>query len=290
MKPRLFASVVVCLVCVAFARASSGDSGPAGIVSELQGSANIKEPRKPQRALQVYDWIADGASIAAGRGSRVVIVLASGARFALKEGPSVAIVGGTLPVSRNVEALSNFPPLPVVAPIASQVGPPTSAATRVRGRSFSRVYPAGHITLADSTTLRFEGPAGESKYLVTVRDQSGASVLQREIEDGIVVVPRHLLAPGHSYEWRVTVSGDSATATSASGAFATLGAATASARSALRSQLSTDDAEDLVLLARVDERLGLLYEARETLAVAAAKTPDDKVVRDMLTHLEKQLR
>ena len=27
-------------------------SGPAGIVSELQGSANIRELRKPQRALQ----------------------------------------------------------------------------------------------------------------------------------------------------------------------------------------------------------------------------------------------
>ena len=93
----------------------------------------------------------------------MVIVLASGARFALKEGPRVAVVGGTLPVSRNVEALSNFPPLPVVAPIAFQVGPPTSAATRVRGRSFSKVYPAGHTTLADSTTLRFEGPAGTSK-------------------------------------------------------------------------------------------------------------------------------
>ena len=158
MKPRLFVSVVVCFACVAFARASSGESGPAGIVSELQGSANIRELRKPQRALQVYDWITDGASIAADRGSRVVIVLASGARFALKEGPRVAIVGGTLPVSRNVEALSNFPPLPVVAPIASQVGPPTSAATRIRGRSFSKVYPEGHTTLADSTTLRLKGP------------------------------------------------------------------------------------------------------------------------------------
>ena len=89
MKPRLFASVVVCFACVAFARVSSGDSGPAGIVSELQGSANIRELRKPQRALQVYDWITDGASIAADRGSRVVIVLASGVRFALKEGPRV---------------------------------------------------------------------------------------------------------------------------------------------------------------------------------------------------------
>jgi hypothetical protein len=106
VKHRLFASVVVCFACVAFARASSGDSGPAGIVSELQGSANIRELRKPQRALQVYDWITDGASIAVDRGSRVVIVLASGARFALKEGPRVAVVGGTLPVSRNVEALS----------------------------------------------------------------------------------------------------------------------------------------------------------------------------------------
>ena len=289
MKPRLFASVVVCFACVAFARASSGDSGPAGIVSELQGSANIRELRKPQRALQVYDWITDGASIAADRGSRVVIVLASGARFALKEGPRVAVVGGTLPVSRNVEALSNFPPLPVVAPIASQVGPPTSAATRVRGRSFSKVYPAGHTTLADSTTLRFEGPAGTSKYIVTIHDQSGASVLQSEIEDRAVVVPPHVLEPGHGYTWRVTVSGDSATPTSASGAFMTLPVPTASVRSALRSQLG-GDAEDLILLARVDEQLGLLYEARETLAAAAAKTPDDRVVRDMLSHHEQQLR
>jgi hypothetical protein len=290
MKLRLFAFVVACLPLIGLVATLSGDSGPAGIVSELQGSAIVKEPRKQQRTLQVYDWIADGASITAGRGSRVVIVLASGARFALKEGARGALVGGTLSVSGNVEALPNFPPLPVIAPLASTVGPPKPAATRVRGRSFSNLYPAGHATLADSTTLRFEGPAGASKYLVTVHDQGGAPVLQQEIEDGIVVVPPHLLAPGHSYQWRVTVSGDSATPTSASGAFATLGAATASARSALRSRLSIDDAEDLVLLARVDEQLGLLYEARETLTVAAAKTPDDKVVRDMLTRLEQQLR
>jgi len=69
----------------------------------------------------------------------------------------------------------------------------------------------------------------------------------------------------------------------------TLPVPTASVRSALRLRLS-GDAEDLILLARVDEQLGLLYEARETLAAAAAKTPDDKVVRDMLSHLEQQLR
>jgi len=92
MKCRLFIGLAFCVVlaqCVALAR---DESGPAAIVSELQGSTTVKEPGKAQRTLEIYDRLSEGATITVGKGSRVVLVLVNGARFALKEHARVAVL------------------------------------------------------------------------------------------------------------------------------------------------------------------------------------------------------
>ena len=291
MKSCLFAVFVFCVLVAPFVVASARDeSGPAAIVSELQGSATVKEPGKAQRALEIYDWLGEGATITVGKGSQVVLVLVNGARFALKERARVAVRRAGLPASADVERLPPFPPLPVVAPIASAGVPPISAATRVRGSSIRNVYPSGHSTLADGTTLRFDGPRGITGYLVTIEDQTRAPVWRHETEHGAVVVPPDVLEPGRSYRWRVTAIGISEPPLNATGTFVTLSASTARTRIALRSGLAAGNLGSVVLLARVDEQLGLLREARESLAAAAAQAPQDESLQRMLARIEKQLQ
>ena len=290
MKCRLFVGLAFCVVLAQFVALARDESGPAAIVSELQGSATVKEPGTAQRALEIYDWVGEGASIAVSKGTRVVIVLTSGARFALKERARVTVLRAGLPASAGVEPLPPFPPLPVVAPIASAAVPAISAATRVRGSSIRNLYPSGHSTLADGTTLRFDGPRGVTGYLVTIEDQTGAPVWRQEIEHGAVTVPPDVLEPGRRYRWRVTAIGNSDPPLSASGAFVTLSASAARTRITLRSALAAGDLGSLILLARVDEQLGLLREARESVATAAATAPEDRAIQQLLARIEKQFQ
>jgi hypothetical protein len=289
VKSHLFAVFAFCLVSAQFVASARDESGPAAIVSELQGSATVKEPGKSQRALEIYDWVGEGASITVGKGSQVTLVLASGARFALKERARVVVRAG-LPASAHVERLPPFPPLPIVAPIASSTVPPISAATRVRGSSIRNLYPSGHSTLADDTTLRFDGPRGVTGYLVTIEDLTGALVWQHETEHDAIIVPPDVLEPGHSYRWRVTVIGNPEPPLNARGTFVTLPASTTRTRIALRSGLGAGNLGSVILLARVDEHLGLWREARESLAAAAAKAPEDTSIQRMLARIEKQLQ
>ena len=290
MKSRLFTVLTFCVLVAPFVVAAKDERGPAAIVSELQGSTTVKEPGKAQRTLEIYDWLSEGATITVGKGSRVVLVLVNGARFALKEHARVAVLRAGLPTSADVERLPAFPPLPVVAPIASAVVPPISAATRVRGSSIRNLYPSGHSTLADGTTLRFDGPGGVTGYLVTIEDQTRAPVWRHETEHGAVVVPPDVLEPGRSYRWRVTAIGIAEPPLNATGTFVTLPASTARTRIALRSGLAAEELSSVILQARVDEQLGLLREAREALAAAAAQAPQDGSLQRMLAQIEKQLQ
>ena len=288
MKPWFFALIAVSMIPCQPAWPMRADSAPAAIVAELRGSASVKETGRPERALQLYDWLHDGASISVGKESYAVVIFASGARFALKERARVTLGGNNLSPSTGVEQLSSLPPLPVVAPIASVAALPISAATRVRGASIRNVYPAGHATLAERTILHFDGPRGVIGYEIAVEDAMGTPLLTREIEtDGAVAVPSNVLQPGQEYKWRVSVRGSSAAGSSARGTFVTLSASTAETRRALRAGLRDDDLDSALLLACVDEQLGLFYEAREALAAAAAKAPENPIVRQMLVRVEK---
>lgn len=289
--------LAVCVMLSQLAMSAAADSEPVAIVSELYGSATVTEGGKAQRGLQVYDWLTEGASITVANGSNVVLVLASGARFSLKEHARVAVRRAGLRTSSAVQALPPLPPLPVVAPIASAArgargdlaSPTISGAIRIRGPSIRNLYPSGHATIADNTTLRFDGPRGVTAYLVTVEDEKRSTILELQTEREDLMVPPGALEPGRRYTWRVTVVGDSV-ALPARGTFVTLPALTAQSRSALRSSLSRDQPGNLILLARIDERLGLLMEARDALAAAAAQSPEDPRAQQMLAAIDKQLQ
>ena len=288
--------LAVCVMLSQLTLSAAADGEPVAIVSELHGSATVTEGGKAH-PLQVYDWLTEGASITVANGSNVVLVLASGARFSLKEQARVTVRRTGLRTSPAVQALPSLPPLPVVAPIASSAGgargdsasPTIAGAIRIRGASIRNLYPSGHATLADNTTLRFNGPRGVTGYLVTVEDEKRSTILELQTEREDLTVPRGTLEPGRRYTWRVTIVGDSV-ALPARGTFVTLPALTAQSRSALRSSVNGDQPGNLILLARIDERLGLLKEARDALAAAAAQSPEDPRVQQMLAAIDKQLQ
>ncbi len=291
MDVRSLTFVTLCLLAThpLASAARVGESGPAAIVAELQGSVTVREQGERQRPLQLFDWINEGALISVAKGARVVVILESGARFALQEGARATLSRAGLPSDPRIERLPALPPLPTVAPLADSRGPAVSAATRLRGRSIRNMYPLGHTTLAERTSLRFEGPNGVAGYRVTIEDEVGSPVFQLETERAPVLVPPGVLEPGRNYSWQVTLFGAS-TPLNARARFATLSHDTARARSVLRSSLDDQKVADLVLFARIDERLGLLQEARDGLAMAAASAPEDEVVQRMLTRIEQQLR
>jgi hypothetical protein len=88
MKARLFAGVAFCVLLAQSVLLPQHEKGPAAIVSELRGTATVKEPGKARRPLEIYDWVDEGASIAVGNGSHLVLVFASGAcRFSKPRDP-----------------------------------------------------------------------------------------------------------------------------------------------------------------------------------------------------------
>jgi hypothetical protein len=275
---------------------SAADDGSA-IVSELRGSATVREDGKPERVVQLYDWVAERATLSVAKRSRVVLVLATGERFELAENARVTILRSGLPISPTVRMLPAVSPIPVVPPIASSTegGSGTnampravSAAVRIRGSSFGNLYPSGNTTIADQTTLRFDGPKAASTFRITVNDEKGTPIFDAKTGEGHVVVPPGVLQADRTYAWSVTVADDSVSA-EAEATFQTLPASTVDARGSFVASLRNDSVRDLALLARIDERLGLLNEARDELSAAAKQAPDDRQLRRMLARLNERL-
>jgi hypothetical protein len=295
LHPILIVAFAACVVTNGVAAALPGDDAEA-IISELRGSATLEASGKPRRAVQLYDWLAEGTTITVGKRSTVVIVLASGARFELHEKARVTILPANLPAAALVTTLPSFPPLPVVPPVATRAGiagatrasTGRSAGVRIRGSSIQHLYPAGDATIADETTLRFDAPKGATAYLVTIEDEQGSRIFEIKTDRTDVAVPPGVLGPGRGYYWRVAVAGD-LTRSSAGAAFATLLASTTEARRALIARVRRDDAHDLALIGRIDERLGLLIEARDELGTAATRAPGDQRLRQLVGSIESRL-
>jgi hypothetical protein len=239
--------------------------------------------------------VTEGARITVAKRSTVVIALASGLRFELGEGARVTVLRGGLPISASVRSLPPLPPFPIVPSIAAGTAgrrSPTwaeSAAVRVRGSSLRNLYPSGDATIADRTTLRFDGPSAAKAYLVNIVDEGDRPVFDVKTERRVVAVPAGVLETGRRYYWRVSVEDDSAAPARSEAAFTTLPASTVQTREAFIARLRHDDAGDLGLLAQVDKRLGLSMEARDELVTAAARAPNDGHLRRMLGDLDKQL-
>src|SRR5262249_17753430 len=139
--------------------------------------------------LQLYDWLDEGMTIALAKRSIVVIVLASGARFELREGARVTILLGPLRASASVRSLPPLPAVPDVPPILVSGRTArgfTSGAVRIPGgvegirvRAIRRLYPSNEdATIATSTRLRFEGPDTANGYVINISDFGLRSVFE----------------------------------------------------------------------------------------------------------------
>jgi hypothetical protein len=295
MVPIAIAIVSMCLAPADIALPLADDG--VAIVAELRGSATIREPGNPERQVQTYDWVAENATITVANRSLVVLVMATGSRYELAENAQVVVVRGGLPISRTVRALPAFPSVPSVAPIEASSGAATrkgaaarvsSGAERIRGSSISNIYPSEVATIAEKTTLRFRTSSGATSFLVVIQDDQRRPVFDIKVGRGEVVVPPGVLEAGRRYNWRVTVVDDFLTG-EAEAAFTTLPAPTVQAREAFVAVLHPGDAHQLALLALVDERLGLLLEARDELVEADRRAPGDPEIRRILARIGKQL-
>jgi hypothetical protein len=284
----------VCLATPGFAWSSADDG--AAIVAELRGSATIQDPDGRKRQLERYEWLAQGANITVAKRSRVILVLATGARFELAEDARVTVDPAGLPISRTVRALPAFPPVPTLPPLDAPSDAGTrkttsaavSGAMRIRGSSVGRMYPSDVATIAEKTTLRFRAPNGATAFFVVVEDEEGRRVFDIRSARAEIVVPPGTLGAGRRYSWRVTVEDDILPA-EGEAAFTTLSASTVLGRDAFVAGLRRDNPGELALLALIDERLGLLIEARDELVDADKRAPGDPQVRQMLGRIRERI-
>jgi hypothetical protein len=143
--------------------------------------------------------------------------------------------------------------------------------------------------LPDSTVLRI--PLTEPGIMaVEIQDGDGRSIFQAETRAGCVPVPRGILEAGTWYRWELRGPKERGSFPVAEAEFHTLARDDLERRTALESRLENEgDAQALALMAAVDRRLGLLAEAREELAAALAKAPENAELLGALEDLDGEM-
>jgi hypothetical protein len=131
--------------------------------------------------------------------------------------------------------------------------------------------------------LSFTPAAGGARYVVSVLDPAGRTVFTVETGDHRLALPAAALRPGTTYLWRVVTVGRAGATLRGEAEFRTLGQRTVRARERLRRALlarpGSGDAAARLALAEVDRRLGLVNEAAEGAAAAAAMAPGDAALQ-----------
>lgn len=249
------------------------------IVASMSGTATVRSGDAAPQPVKLFDWVADGTTIEVAKGGSVTLAFANGTRYELSEGARATLgANGFTSITGKKRDLTAVPPLPNVAAIASTGEQTRPAAFRVRGAKITGLYPhAGASALANETTLRFDAVPQAARYKVEIEDEAGSTLLEVETDTPSVVVSPGVLAAGQHYYWRVRTL-DSGVSARGESDFTTLSAEHAASRNALR-KAAIADASSLPLLAEIDRRLGLLYEANQELREAAAKAPNDAALQ-----------
>jgi hypothetical protein len=292
MRVRIaFALLASSLVALAPARSSAATppETPVAIVYGLSGHATSGQ--SPPKPLSVFDWLPASTSLEVGPASTVSIAFANGTRYELGPGAKVRVEADDLGTrSGPVRRLPSVPRIPILAPIVDKASlASSSGAVRVRGAAALALYPArGARSLADATVLHFGAVPGASRYAIRITDAGGRVAFEKETTDTRVVLPAGLLRAGAQYAWSLRAITADGTVQAANSQISTLDQQSASARAALAASLRrSGDPASLALLAGVDERLGLLWEARDELRLADRQ---DTRFRDTLERLEQELK
>ncbi|MEZ5417308.1 MAG: hypothetical protein R2708_08190 [Vicinamibacterales bacterium] len=282
----LIAAIVAAALALPVAAQPGPDTAPAAIVARLRGSAVVDGAPSP-RPLRLFDRLVPGDVVRTGSGSEIVLVFRTGtrarvtanSRARLEDARAVRLAGA-------VEALPAVPTVPLVAPVAGAGR--TITAVRIRATALKLFGPPpGAMTLADDTRLEFEPVAG-SRYEIEILDTAGALVYRAEVSTSRFTVPPTALAPGVSYEWKVTARLPTGFTSAGESRFRTLGAEAVHARENLRSALA-GERDAASLLAEVDRSLGLWREALDGFRAARAAGVEDVVIGERIADLERRL-
>lgn len=282
--------VVTSFAAAAVAAPAFSADAPIAIVSQLEGTAHVTATSSPRASVALFDWIPRGASVEIAPGSKAVIAFANGKRWELGERAKVTVdESGVTSSTGTVRQLASLPPMPVIAPVASN-GSHRAAATRIRGSKLEGLYPnESAVTLADETVLRFSPDAGASRYRIEVESENGDTVFHADTDSTSVVISPGILKAGARYYWKVRTLDKIGSTARGEAEFATLAADKAESRAALKKALlATADAPSLALLAEIDRSLGLLHEAEAGLQAAIAKSPNDAALRVALERVRRE--
>jgi len=268
---------------------------PVAIIFGLSGEVFRTDPGQQRRAAALFDLLPAGTALEVGPGSHISLAFATGRRWELGGGGGIArVILGTTDLtdrSGDVRSLPKLSRLPRLAPIRKEdhAGHKAGAVT-IRGERITGLYPGrGTTALAEATVLRFHAVDPGARYQVEVQDgHDGAMVFSAETSDTAVKVPADHLHPGESYHWVVRTLGRPLGDARGETSFRTLDRDTARRREALRRAASRQ--KDLtVLLAGVDQQIGLLAEARDELRTAAAASPAETGLRTALAQTEQEI-
>lgn len=265
--------VLFCSILPAFGASN------AALIASLSGTATI-DKSTPVRSL---DWLADGAVLQVGAGSKAIVILLNGRRFEL--GANARATVGPVRLGKTsgpVHELDPLPPMPKIAPleIASDAG----AATRFRGAgNIKDMCPReGMAALPGLGKLSFQPVDGASAYQIVVEDADGNRVAQRQTTAAEIDVP---LQPAARYSWRVRALGPAGVMAEDQAAFVTLAEDQVAARKAFAKAIGPNSA----LLAEVDFRAGLVREAIDEFNAALQADPSDRDARRGLERLQSVL-
>jgi hypothetical protein len=153
------------------------------------------------------------------------------------------------------------------------------------------LWPAGGAPTPSATArLCFRRVPGVTEYEIEARARDGSLVFRTRTSDECVDVPRGALRPGASYVWSVRAASSGAPGPFGEAEFGTLSADAETAREALARSADGGDRSARLFLALLDQRLGLLREARTGLEALQRDGWRDPELARALAHVERQLK
>jgi hypothetical protein len=192
--------------------ANPAPAAKAAIVCKVEGKPTVQDSAKGKRDVALFDWLPAGARLQTGAGTRLVLVFANGARFALDENSSARVGPTGLEAAKGqVRKLDPAPMIPTMAQtaVAEARGKPggiTVRNARDRESWFTEVLPEdGGAVLADEAMLSFKPGDPGGRYQVQVIDAVEDVLFTGETEAEHLSLAPGVLKPGAWYNWRVTL-------------------------------------------------------------------------------------
>jgi hypothetical protein len=260
------------------------------IVYSLSGPVSIRDGQSPPRAVHLFDWLKAGAGLAVEPSSKMMLAFRNGLRYELG-GNARASVGPNDLLSRSgpIRTLSTVPPLPLFSALLGvSLAHPETAAVRLRAQGIGHLSPGGDsAVLGDIAVLTFGAVTNAATYTVTVEDEQGRIVFQTQTPLSSVSVSP--LKPGRRYHWSVRTVDAAGWALRGDDDFSTLAEPLAKARTTFLEAIDAHDADALALAAEMDERLGLLMQARDEFAAAVALGARGAELTKAIAELERHL-